>query len=171
MNDVATTKKCSLCKVDKPLEEFNKDRKQSSGLYPQCRICANARRKELRKGNPQPIRENVKKATAKWRERNPLYSRKSYVRNRYGGDPNEIMKYAATKALEQNYQCAICGRKGEVIGLVIKKNVIRLVLDHNHKTGQFRGMLCDYFNKALGMLGDDPETIEKAFNYLKKWGK
>jgi hypothetical protein len=54
--------------------------------------------------------------------------------------------------------CPICS-KTNISG--IKK----IVLDHNHKTGEVRGYLCESCNTGIGRFDDDPEIIDKA----KKW--
>lgn len=59
----------------------------------------------------------------------------------------------------QDYKCAICGidetkmRKG-------------LGVDHNHDTGQIRGLLCTNCNTALGLLQDSSTIVEDALKYL-----
>ena len=42
----------------------------------------------------------------------------------------------------------------------------RICFDHCHKTGEFRGWLCDGCNLALGLLGDDIIRVTKLVNYL-----
>ncbi len=54
--------------------------------------------------------------------------------------------------------CAICGRKYKY------KNY---QIDHDHKTGRIRGLLCRRCNTSLGTLGDTIESIEKVLQYLK----
>ena len=41
-----------------------------------------------------------------------------------------------------------------------------LVIDHDHETGELRGLLCSPCNNAIGLLGDDPERIRAAANYV-----
>lgn len=40
-------------------------------------------------------------------------------------------------------------------------------VDHNHKTGKIRGLLCGPCNTALGLLKDSPETLQRLIDYLK----
>lgn len=47
----------------------------------------------------------------------------------------------------------------------------RLALDHDHKTGKFRGWLCASCNLGIGLLGDTEERIRKAWLYLVKADK
>ena len=51
-------------------------------------------------------------------------------------------------------QCVICGVKE------------KLVVDHDHATGQIRGMLCNHCNRGLGHFKDDPMLLEFAAQYL-----
>jgi len=56
-------------------------------------------------------------------------------------------------------RCMACGQKPTG-----KKG---LHVDHDHKTGKFRGLLCFHCNTALGMARDDPKTLLKLFIYLR----
>ena len=46
------------------------------------------------------------------------------------------------------------------------RNGYRLSVDHNHRTGQIRGLLCGPCNLAIGNFGDDPEVALRASMYL-----
>lgn len=61
----------------------------------------------------------------------------------------------------QNYSCAIC-KKHESI---FKKG---LAVDHCHKTGKVRGLLCGGCNVSLGRMEDSIELLTNAIEYLKK---
>jgi hypothetical protein len=38
--------------------------------------------------------------------------------------------------------------------------------DHDHETGKVRGLLCRNCNTALGKLGDQPQALHEAIDYL-----
>lgn len=61
---------------------------------------------------------------------------------------------------KQDYKCAICGAKQNK-GYT-KDN---LCIDHDHKTGVVRGILCDKCNMAMGVF-DELEKLNKAILYL-----
>lgn len=63
---------------------------------------------------------------------------------------------------EQNGCCAICGKHQTVLDR-------RLCVDHNHKTENIRGLLCQHCNSLLGFAFDNKEILEKAINYLNKF--
>lgn len=79
----------------------------------------------------------------------------TYVQKTYGLEPGE---YAKLKEF-QGGVCWICQRaKG-----IAKK----LPVDHDHKTGKPRGLLCGPCNEGvLGHLRDDPEALLRAVRYL-----
>lgn len=61
----------------------------------------------------------------------------------------------------QDHRCAICG------GLPRKH---ALSVDHDHKTGEVRGLLCSRCNhKLLGSANDDPARLRKAADYLEQY--
>lgn len=43
-------------------------------------------------------------------------------------------------------------------------------VDHCHESGRIRGILCAGCNKALGVLGDTPESLMRAYEYVAKAG-
>lgn len=54
--------------------------------------------------------------------------------------------------------CKICGESR------------KLHVDHCHKTGKFRGILCHKCNRALGFFKDDPALLRRAADYIDKYG-
>ena len=55
--------------------------------------------------------------------------------------------------------CALCGRPFST--------PLRKCVDHDHKTGAIRGILCNLCNRALGQFGDSVECLQKAIDYLR----
>jgi len=70
---------------------------------------------------------------------------------RYGITLEEYKKYPQ--------ECNICGSKEEGRGF-------NMNVDHDHKTGKVRGLLCNSCNRGLGLLGED--NLEKAILYLNQ---
>jgi len=74
-----------------------------------------------------------------------------------------IVKYGVTVSeykgmlFERKNRCDICNKK-------LKKPYI----DHNHKTGKIRGVLCYGCNTSLGKFGDDIKGLNKAIKYLER---
>lgn len=67
----------------------------------------------------------------------------------------------------QGAGCAICGGSEMSVDPKTKK-VRRMAIDHCHKTGKVRGLLCSKCNYGLGRFNDSIELLEKAIGYLKK---
>lgn len=62
--------------------------------------------------------------------------------------------------------CAVCGRP-ETAPCPTGSGYARLCVDHCHKTGKVRGLLCRGCNVGIGNLGDDPELVLAAALYLE----
>lgn len=59
---------------------------------------------------------------------------------------------------KQNGLCAICGEGKDYL----------LCIDHCHKTGIVRGLLCKKCNLGLGWFRDNPEFIKHAYHYISR---
>lgn len=59
----------------------------------------------------------------------------------------------------QNFMCKICAKNEIELGK-------SLFIDHSHKTGKIRGLLCHKCNIVLGMSDDDSDTLQNAIKYL-----
>ena len=70
---------------------------------------------------------------------------------------------------KQDGKCAICSSKNSFNGKLHRHH--NLSVDHNHKTGKVRGLLCDRCNRSLGLLKDDPNLLKSAFEYLLRNGQ
>ncbi len=80
--------------------------------------------------------------------------RAGHLKRKYG---ITIEQYDALLS-EQGGACAICGRK--------PRPDISLHLDHDHQTGQVRGILCFRCNNALGDFDDDASLLQQAVAYV-----
>ena len=45
---------------------------------------------------------------------------------------------------------------------------MQLVVDHCHKTGKIRGLICDSCNVGLGRFKDNIDNLKNAIKYLEK---
>ena len=151
----------------------NKDRikAKSAQYYAENRKVCLERMAERHKANPEKMRKRVrdyyhnnpeyKKKTQgyskKWVKNNPeqrkFYTRNSRIRA-YGISPERYREMLE----EQGNRCAICGGENKRL----------MAIDHDHKTGKVRGLLCDTCNLSLGHIERDG-FLEKALNYIAKY--
>ena len=129
---------CTQCKKDKSEGDYyvRKDRPSGKGRLSECKECM-----------------------------------KSRVMDRYKKDPDLVNDKRAAKVygitLEQVQEmreqsggiCSICNREG-------KHHHKRLVIDHDHKTGKVRGLICSTCNSMIGWCGEDTQTLQNLINYL-----
>ena len=67
----------------------------------------------------------------------------------------------------QDHKCKICGIPETDNALDKTGNPKRLSIDHDHETGQIRGLLCNPCNTALGSFRDNVESLQRAILYLE----
>jgi len=65
---------------------------------------------------------------------------------------------------KQKSLCKLCGGEGFCMA---GRHVLKLVVDHCHKTGVVRGLLCHNCNRALGLFHDSVDTMKRAITYLE----
>jgi len=64
---------------------------------------------------------------------------------------------------KQDGRCAACSVDLKMSG----RGRDSFVVDHCHSTGDVRGLLCGICNRALGMLGDNAETVGALYRYIR----
>lgn len=77
-----------------------------------------------------------------------------------GIDPGVIVAYRAS----HDNLCEICGSTAQEANPA----KTRLCIDHDHATGEFRGLLCTPCNVMIGNALDDPEILLAAAAYLRR---
>jgi len=91
-----------------------------------------------------------------WREANKERIKGYKLKHSFGIDLAQYNELFA----KQEGKCAICLRHQSEFSRA-------LAVDHDHLTGEIRGLLCSAHNTALGQFQDDIELLEKAISYLK----
>lgn len=100
--------------------------------------------------NPAKAREAARLSAKKARAADPVAHRAKA--RRYAGYPEPTRPEPDV--------CELCGQPNA--------NGRALHLDHNHRTGAFRGWLCDLHNRGLGYFKDDPALLRRAAAYLEQ---
>lgn len=63
--------------------------------------------------------------------------------------------------------CACC-KQAETYIHHRSKQIYPLHVDHDHKTGKIRGLLCSICNQTLGKVKEDPEWLKALLRYLEE---
>jgi hypothetical protein len=163
-----STKNCQQ-QNPQPLSDFYKNHLRKDGLSSQCKSCKNNRQKIYHIENKTYISEKQreryskpenkqKKKERQEKPENKIRKKELHLKRLYGlslKEHNEML-------VRQNYKCKICKINEKDVGIK------GLVVDHNHKTKQIRGLLCGPCNTAIGLLKEDIDIILRVLNYLKE---
>lgn len=102
--------------------------------------------------------EKAKTTRKRWRKNNPEKMRSNHLKREYN-----ISLEGYNKILQdQENKCAICNIHKDDLG----GGRVNLDVDHCHETGKIRGLLCPNCNKALGLLKDNINIVQKMTEYL-----
>jgi hypothetical protein len=119
------------------------------------------------------IRQNKRDSTARVKARDPeAWARRTreYRATYYAKPEKKEMRASRARAKKHGFanrdemfawveargnKCAICG------------GTEKMHIDHNHETGELRGLLCHHHNTGIGLFGDSSETLRRAAEYLE----
>lgn len=137
---------CSDCKTHKDPENFSKNKSKKTGFHNICKPCSNNRK-------------------AMYNIEYPEKRRQSQIKYDFGIS----WEMYELKFKSQNGCCAICAtplklHKG------IDSDFDVACVDHNHQTGEVRGLLCTDCNLGLGKFKDSLTFIQSASEYLVQYG-
>lgn len=138
---------CNTCREGKPLRDFHVARSRKPwGRHARCKMCVSAYDVGRRRDYSAEYRSGIKRA--------------SHFKLKYGITQGQF----DALVLGQSGLCAICDKQGDL------ERHGRLSVDHDHAlpegSGSVRGLLCGECNHGIGKLGDDPERLRRAMEYL-----
>ena len=139
--DIKVKKKCFKCSEEKSIDNFLY-RKDREAYRNECKQCSAESRKKYRRENKEKVRD--------------IQYRYSY---------GISLKEYEEMSKKQEEKCAICNIHSKYT------RHSKLVVDHDHDTGEVRSLLCDKCNQAIGLLQDNSEFCSSAAAYLKEYSK
>lgn len=139
-------KTCATCKTTKPLDAFYK--RPDGGAQYQCKECKKAYERRRYAEDPEFRARTLARQTS-------VSARRRATERLYG------MPYGDYQRLydEQGGVCAICKSHPHSHALPV---------DHDHRDGGVRGLLCHNCNRGIGLLGDNPNRLRAAVAYLER---
>jgi len=167
---------CVACKTEKRLTEFgwhDRTKKQHRSI---CKICVSEhshdynqspRGKEKREDWVEKNKNLVEKYKELYRLRdlaNPEQKKENNHKYRIQYEYKMSKEEYDQLFKDQNGQCAICKTEKPY-----KKDGKSFAVDHDHKSGEIRGLLCSNCNSGLGHFKDDPSLLQSAIDYLGKY--
>ena len=108
------------------------------------------------------MKQSVDKYEAKNKAKRALSRPDQRMRRKYGISEREYWRMFEA----QDGKCAICLSEPRPTK---HSGGQKLHVDHDHRTDRVRDLLCMSCNRALGFLGDNPETVRRAAAYLEGW--
>ncbi len=161
MTITANLKYCPTCRLYKEVSSFTRRRESKDGLCYQCKKC-----------NCQYVKSRyINNPTERQARNNRTYAIESTEEGKNKKRANKLVKrYSMTVEQynhllkEQNYKCAICGSSTPN-----RKSIRHFIVDHNHITGEIRGLLCSFCNSGLGYLQADlgKQFLVNAIDYYE----
>lgn len=159
------TRICTKCHRELPIDQFYI--RDDGKLRKQCKKCCNTnsqrwrennkeRNKELAKNYYKQNKEKINLRTSSYyynnKEKYKGIHRRNHLKEKYNISESEYNKIL----IRQDYKCAVCGQ-------IDSRN---LCVDHDHKHGNIRGLLCNNCNRAIGHFHENIFSMIKAICYL-----
>lgn len=180
--DEVLEKRCSRCGLTKPTVEFDRDKNHSDGLVSRCISCRRAAVRARQNTNAAkydregPENKSEKKcsgcdtvlATSEFSVSRGTHDGYRSNCKRCDSDREYIRLYGMTLAekeeriIAQGHKCAIRGCDQHI-------TISTGCIDHCHKTGLIRGIICQPHNRGIGILGDTAAGVMAAHDYLKEF--
>lgn len=155
------TKTCPQCGESLGIEEFYKAASNADGLYTQCKTCVKRKHSEYRKHNRKVVNERERR---RWQNKSEEEKQAANEKGRerrlqrvYGISTKQYSELLK----KQNHRCAICEKHQD-------DEKQRFAVDHNHITGEIRGLLCYYCNHRVVGKHRDGVLLRKIADYVEQ---
>lgn len=190
----ATHRRCTKCRQWKEYSEYHKNKNREPQIIHTCKVCKYEKRNKKRLEKYKKIEKKYGKVISKsrgtltethkrcskcldWKTYDQFQKDKARLMNlvnicascksaydiqkKYGIGLEEFTDLLA----KQGGGCAICGAtRGS-------KKSESLFVDHDHKTGKIRGLLCSHCNSMLGHSRDKVSNLRRGIQYLERASK
>jgi hypothetical protein len=124
----------------------------------------NIERARINNARPEvKAKRKAYKKTVEGRKNENKYRRKQWAK--IGSEKHLIQRYGINK---EDYEFMLSKQNG--VCVICKRDKQRLLVDHCHKNGHVRGLLCTACNMGLGLFKDDKDLLLTAIEYLKTNG-
>lgn len=140
--------------------ELRRRRNAENRSAPDQRAKAADRSRQRYYADLEQSRKRAREMQSKYRAQTPERVLRNQTRSTLKKYGLTLEQYMALHAA-QGGKCKIC-RSEET-----SRRRSRLCVDHCHKTGRVRGLLCSVCNRAIGYLKDDPARLRAAAAYLE----
>ena len=138
------TKTCTTCGETKLISKFWKGSSKSLGVQHRCTKCGKAYNKKF------------------WASK---AGRRTHLANKLKSSFGLSLGEYDSMLDAQGGVCLICGGTE---GRKYRGVPTRLAVDHDHKTGKVRGLLCYRCNSVLAFVNDDVDLLQTHINYINK---
>jgi len=147
---------CSKCEIKKELSCFYNKKSCKFGVASICKKCSGDRRRDQNSRKALGLSPLPKKRVYNIELHDPEYKYHTRLKRIYGISIDEYN----TILSNQNNCCAICNRHQ----IEFKK---RMHVDHCHKTGKVRGLLCSNCNQGIGHFYENINFLKNSIKYLE----
>ena len=155
-------KQCTKCQEAKDITLYACDKYKKDGRRSQCKECNKADHQRRYTANPQKERDRCDAYRALQKIENPgkleLSNKKTKLKAAYGLSFEDLIRMKE----DQNGCCYVCKIPETAL------NGRYLGVDHNHKTGKVRKLLCANCNTALGLLKEDVTIMSSLIAYVNE---
>ena len=165
---------CNGCGINKSVSEYYADRTKAYGIRPECKKCLghklsvaywkdNGRRvKKSNQAKNKRINDvewakNEREKRREWYRRNPDKGKEGNLKAVWGISLDQFNELKNN----QGGKCAIC--------MEIPKSDKHFHVDHNHITGEIRGLLCSNCNVGFGNFKENEQILRNAINYINNY--
>lgn len=146
-------KKCGICEVEKDSSEFYSNKKIKDGLNTYCKPCVNEYNKKSRAERHKD---------PEYRQRDLDSKSENHYKRRHGMTRKEREEFILSKGSV----CGICKTTDpENRGWQIDHDHSCCPKEYSCKDCR-RGILCVRCNTAIGLFGDNVDSIRSAISYL-----
>ena len=163
-------KNCTFCKNSLLINLFHKNSRNKDGFNNHCKTCIGIKKKNNfipRKshGSKQCYKCKTQKDVSEFYSDKQAFDGLSSSCKVCSNHSRRMRKYNLTS---EQYFLIINTTKSCEICLVTFTDDTQTHIDHCHKTGTMRGLICSNCNYLLGFAKDNISTLENAIKYLKE---